>query len=177
MTAKKIINYLISVFVGFALGVLVNIPSCQKQPEVKIEYIKTTDTITKTEVQIKEKTQIKYIDRLDTCYVTVGGDTVYIKDLPIEHKEYNDTLCMSDSVKANINILYSGYNAKIDSFNLTLDNYKEVRTITAPAKKFGWDVTIGPSIGYGIAPTTTGFKHGMYFGASIVIGPSFRISK
>lgn len=178
MTNKQIIKYCISALVGFFLGILVNIPSCQKNQDIKVEYVKIHDTIVKTEYQIQEKTKIKYIDRIDTFYVTTEGDSIELKDLPIEHKEYNDTI-LQDSVKATVNVLYSGYNAKIDSFNLYLESYNKNTVITKnKTKRFGWDVTIGPSIGYGVTFGPHGtYQNGFNFGINLVIGPSFRISK
>lgn len=178
MTAKQICKYLGACIIGFVIGILVNIPSCQKQPEQKIEYIYKTDTIVKTDIQIKEKTIVKYVNTIDTFYILQPGDTVYVKDLPIEHKEYNDVIQLKDSTSLKVDIKYSGFKASIDSLNFELQQREQIRTITKQAKKFGWDVTIGPSIGYGLSfPPGGKYMHGPYIGVSLTIGPSFRISK
>lgn len=183
MTKKNIIKYIICVCIGFIIGILVNIPSCQKQPEVQIKYIEKLDTVFKTKTEIQEKTKIKYITKRDTFYVVQNvdsnkTDTVYLKDLPIEHKKYNDTIILQDSAQIKVDIDYSGFNANIDSLNLELQSYNQIQTITKPAKRFGWDLTIGPSVGYGVCFSNGGkYTHGPFIGVTLTIGPSFRISK
>lgn len=183
MTTKDIIKYASCIIIGFIIGILVNIPSCQKQSDIQIKYIEKTDTVVKTEVEIQEKTKIKYINKIDTFYIVQNvdsnkTDTVYLKDLPIEHKQYNDTVLLQDSAQVKVDIKYSGFNASIDSLNLELQSYNQIQTITKPAKKFGWDITVGPSVGYGISfPQGGKYIHSPFIGVTLTIGPSFRISK
>lgn len=166
----EIIRQVIVFLIGLFIGLLVNF----HQPKEEV-YIKTTDTITVYEPVIEEKTITTYVTSIDTFYIN-KTDTVYLKDLPIEHKIYKDTLSFKDSIIAYPQIKYSGYLAKIDEFSLDIQSQQKV--VIQKPKKIGIDVTIGPYIGYGINippyqnPT---INHGIEVGIGIVIGPSFRI--
>lgn len=173
---KNIWKYLIPLVIGFVIGVLINIPSCQKQPETKIEYIEKHDTITVEKERIVEKTKIKYVDRIDTFYVKESGDTVPVQDLPIEHKVYEDTL-KTDSTSTKIKIEYSGFNASVDAIYMDHQYYEKQTTIIKQPKKVGlvWTVGLGLGIG-GHANINTGtFGYGPEVGIYGVIGLGGRI--
>lgn len=171
---KKALPFIGCILIGFAIGILINIPACNK-PTSKIEYITVHDTVTITNTE--EKTKIKYINRIDTFYQTVKGDTVYIVDLPIEYKEYCDTV-QNDSSSTVLKVNYHGYNSAIDSIWLNHSYQRRNEVIVEKPKKFSWDITVGPYIGYGLNATPTNpmqVNHGFEIGIGVVIGPSWRI--
>ena len=102
---------------------------------------------------------------------TVLYDTVY---LPIEHNQSEFSI-KKDSLTINETIWHSGFHSTIDSIKLYYNwNYE----IAKPKpKKFGWCITFGPSLNFGInldIPNKT-FNYGPSAGFSIVIGPSYII--
>ena len=141
-----------------------------------IEIIQNdTITITKRDTIFKEK--IRYITKLDTMILYEHDsitDTIYIT-LPIEHKEATFK-ANKDSLDLEAKILYNGYKAEIDSveFAYQLHYTKE---IPKKEKKFGWCITFGPSINYGINLDIHNktFNYGPSAGFSITIGPSYII--
>ena len=141
-----------------------------------IEIIqKDTITITKLDTIFKEK--IRYITKLDTMILYEHDsitDTIYIT-LPNEHKEATFKT-NKDSLDLEAKILYHGYKAEIDTVEFA---YKLHYTQEIPKKekKFGWCITFGPSVNYGInldIPNKT-FNYGPSAGFSITIGPSYII--
>lgn len=118
------------------------------------KVITQTDTIYIDSIRIVEKTKIKYVTHIDTFYIK--GDTVWLKDLPIEHKTYKDTIFNSV-----IKLDYSGFNASVDNIQIK----------TKPQRKpFGWSISVGPYIGYG-----TDFKNlGPSVGVSLQFGWGYR---
>lgn len=135
-------------------------------------YLHDTVTITKDSIITKTKyksvfdtiTEIQYKD-------TVLYDTIY---LPIEHNQSEFSI-KKDSLTINETIWHSGFHSTIDSIKLDYNwNYE----IPKPKpKKFGWSITFGPSINYGVTLDTQNktWTHGPSAGFSIVIGPSFII--
>lgn len=134
-------NTILSLIIGLAIGVLINIPTCKKI-EPKIEYIERHDTVTVEKERIVEKTKIKYIDRVDTFYVKESGDTVEITDLPIEHKIYEDTI-KNDSTSTEVKIEYSGYAAQVDGVYIRHNYLEKQETIIQQSKRVGWVWFIG----------------------------------
>ena len=174
---RKSWKYLVVLFIGFSIGIIVDLPSCSKQPESHVEYVQVHDTVFVTQEVIKEKTKIRYIDRIDTVYVTEKGDTVYVKDIPIDYKEYVDTIA-TDYTKTTLKVNFHGYNSDIDSVRVNHSYLRKDELIVKQPKKFGWDITVGPYFGYGINATPTNpmqVNHGFEFGVGVVIGPSWRI--
>ena len=129
-------------------------------------FIPKDSIITKTKWKTKWDTitEIQYKD-------TILYDTVY---LPIEHNQSNFSI-KKDSLTINETIWHSGFHSTIDSVKLDYSwNYE----ITKPKpKKFGWCITVGPSINYGITLDTQNktWCTGPSAGFSIVIGPSYII--
>lgn len=170
---KKILHNLGVLIIGFGLGILVNIPSCQKST---VEYITVHDTTYIPQERIVEKTTTKYVTLVDTFLVTVPGDTVYI-DIPIEHKEYRDTI-KTDSTSVDLKINYHGWNSDIDSIRLNYTFNSEREVIVKEPKRFGWSICAGPYIGYGINLTPTNpmqVNHGFEVGIGVMLGIDYRI--
>ena len=164
-------KYLITVVVGFGIGILVNIPSCQQS---NTEYITVHDTTYIPQERIVEKTKVKYVTLVDTFLVTVPGDTVYI-DIPIDYKEYRDTI-KTDSTSVDLKINYHGWNSDIDSIRLNY-TFSSEREVIQP-KRFGWSICAGPYIGYGINLTPTNpmqVNHGFEVGIGVMVGIDYRI--
>lgn len=138
------------------------------------ECIQIHDTITITKDSII--TKYRWKDRLDTIKEihykdTVLFDTIYFD---IEHKVDSFTI-KKDSLSITEKIKYHGYKAAIDSVEL---DYSWNYTLPQPKqKKFGWCVTVGPSISYGINLDTHNktWGNGPSFGVSVVVGPSWII--
>lgn len=173
---KKILHNLGVLLVGFGVGILVNIPSCHKQ-ESHIEYITVHDTITIPQERIIEKTKTKYVTRVDSFYITTPGDTVYIHDIPIEYKEFRDTI-RTDSTSADLKINYHGWNSDIDSIRLNYSYNQKHEVIVKEPKRFGFDLVFGPYIGYGVNLSPTNpiqANHGFEIGVGIGIGIGYRI--
>ena len=135
-------------------------------------YLHDTVTITKDCVITKTMqktifdtiTEIRYKD-------TVLYDTI---EIPVEHKvsEFN---IEKDSLKITEKIYHSGFHSTIDSIKLDYNwNYEIPKQ---KPKKFGWSITFGPSINYGITLDTQNktWTYGPSAGFSIVIGPSYII--
>lgn len=138
------------------------------------EVIYLHDTVTITKDSIITKTKYKSIfDTITEIHYkdTVLYDTVY---LPIEHNQSEFSI-KKDSLTINETIWHSGFHSTIDSIKLDYNwNYE----IAKPKpKKFGWSITFGPSINYGITLDTQNktWSHGPSAGFSIVIGPSYII--
>ena len=135
-------------------------------------YLHDTVTITKDSIITKTKyksvfdtiTEIQYKD-------TVLYDTIY---LPIEHNQSEFSI-KKDSLTINETIWHSGFHSTIDSIKLDYNwNYE----IAKPKpKKFGWCITFGPSVNFGINLDMNNktFNYGPSAGFSIVIGPSYII--
>lgn len=118
-----------------------------EKPGTKIIKIPVHDTITVSEEVIREATVTQYIIYRDTFYYN-NSDTVFIDNLPIEYKEYKDSI-ISDSTKAVIDIKYHGAFAELDSISFLYDYEKEKEIITIPPKKWNFGVTFGIFGGYG----------------------------
>ena len=138
------------------------------------ECVYVSDTVTIHTDSIITKT--KYKTRWDTITEiqykdTVLYDTIY---LPIEHNQSEFSI-KKDSLTINETIWHSGFHSTIDSIKLDYNwNYE----IPKPKpKKFGWCITFGPSINYGITLDMQNktWTHGPSVGFSIVIGPSYII--
>lgn len=137
------------------------------------EAIYLHDTVTITKDSIITKTKYKSIfDTITEIHYkdTILHDTIYI---PIEHKVSEFEL-KKDSLTIREKIHHHGFKSEIDSVEFSYDwQY----TFQPKKKKFGWSITFGPSINYGITLDTQNktWTHGPSAGFSIVIGPSFII--
>lgn len=158
------------IIIGIIIGLLINLPSCNKT-EVKEVCVPVHDTIIVTKTEIKEKTIVKYKSLLDTFYVH-NSDTVFV-ELPIEYKEYNDTI-KNDSSTTELKINFSGFNAEIDSVYIKHNYFNKQETIIKKPKKFGLDVVVGPYIGYGVN-FNNGINSGVQVGIGVTVGLGWRI--
>lgn len=116
----------------------------RKSASSVVKEILTTDTVTVVDTIRDTIPQYRRVNvnRTDTVFFTVPGDTVKIKvEVPVERKEYS-----TESYRAII----EGYRAKL----LSIEVYQKTNTITKPeihtiTKKTRWGV--GISAGYGIS--------------------------
>ena len=163
-------KYILSFILGFAIGILINIPSCHKiEPEIK--YIPVHDTITIAKDSIIYKTKPVNVYFHDTLYVKESGDTVKLDSLPITEYKYQDTI-KTDSTSTEVAIYYSGFNASLDSIWLKHNYFEKQTTIFKERKKIGLTWAIGPSIGYSIVinPTNGTINHGISGGVTLIVG-------
>lgn len=162
---------LAGILVGVIIGLLINLPSCQSEPKVIVEYVEKHDTVTIEKERIKEKTKTEYVDRLDTFYIKESGDTVVIDSIPIEHKVYEDTI-KNDSTSTEIKIEYSGFNPEIQSVWLKHNYIEKQETIIKEPKKIGIVWSVGPCVGFGgVGNLNNGsIGYGPYIGVSGTIG-------
>lgn len=168
---KNILKSLCILLIGFILGIIVNVPSCHKQ-ESHIEYIAVHDTIFVPQERIVENTKTLYITKIDSFYI--AGDTVYLHNIPIEYKEYRDTI-KSDSISTDIKINYHGWDSNIDSIRLNYHYYREREIIIKQPKKIGIDLVVGPYVGYGINFPSQQINHGFEIGVGVMLGLGYRI--
>ena len=170
---KTILNYIFAIL--FLVSLIFNGYSFYQLRHLDVPgtiYLHDTVTITKDSIITKTKyksvfdtiTEIQYKD-------TVLYDTIY---LPIEHNQSEFSI-QKDCLTINETIWHSGFNSTIDSIKLDYNwNYEIPKS---KPKKFGWSITFGPSINYGITLDTQNktWTHGPSAGFSIVIGPSYII--
>lgn len=143
--------------IGLIAGLLLRGCSGKELPEdpepiVLIDTIRVTDTL-----RIAEHTKPLYVIKWDTLYLENPASPDIARDslcdgyvtVPITQSEYRDTFA-TDSTKAEIAVLFSGYNAKIDSIGLT---YEATIQPKVYVKKNGWAWCVMPSVqvGYGVA--------------------------
>ena len=107
---------------------------------------------------IEGKTITKYIVRYDTIREWEYDTLTEYAVVPIEAREYKDTFA-TDSSSIELDVHFSGYNAKIDSIGLSYTFTIEPRVVE---KKRGWAFFVGPSVqvGYGVA-----------FGSPVIAAP------
>lgn len=88
--------------------------------------------------------------------------------VPITQSEYRDTFA-TDSTRAEIAVLFSGYNAKIDSVGLT---YEATIQPKVYVKKKGWNFFVGPAIqvGYGAGLNGNQVIASPYVGVGVSLG-------
>ena len=132
------------------------------------------DTVTIHTDSIHEK--VVYKTNFDTITEIQYKDTVLYDtiEIPIEQK-VSEFKIEKDSLKITQQIYHSGFHSTIDSIKLDYNwNYEIPKQ---KPKKFGWSITFGPSINYGITLDTQNktWTYGPSAGFSIVIGPSFII--
>lgn len=135
-------------------------------------YLHDTVTITKDSIITKTKYKSVFDTIREIQYKdTIIYDTIY---LPIEHKQSEFSI-KKDSLTINETIWHSGFHSTIDSIKLDYNwNYEMPKP---KPKKFGWCITFGPSLNFGINLDMNNktFNYGPSAGFSIVIGPSYII--
>ena len=131
-----------------------------------------TVTIKQDSIITKTKWKTKFDTIIDVQYKdTILHDTIY---MPIEHKVSEFEL-KKDSFELKQKIHHSGWHSNIDSVECSYSlNYEIMKP---KPKKFGWCITFGPSINYGITLDTQNktWCTGPSAGFSVVIGPSYII--
>lgn len=135
-------------------------------------YVSDTVTIHTDSIITKTKWKTKFDTIIDVQYKdTILHDTIY---MPIEHKVSEFEL-KKDSFELKQKIHHSGWHTNIDSVECSYTlNYEIMKP---KPKKFGWCITFGPSVNFGInldIPNKT-FNYGPSAGFSVTIGPSYII--
>lgn len=162
--------------VGLIAGLLLRGCSGKELPEDP-EPIVLTDTIRVTDtLRIAEHTKPLYVIKWDTLYLENPASPDIVRDslcdgyvtIPITQSEYRDTFA-TDSTKAEIAVLFSGYNAKIDSIGLT---YEATIQPKVYVKKKGWGQFVGIGVGAGYGASVVGSQvfAAPQIGVSIVYG-------
>lgn len=153
----KYVALLLTVVVLVA-GVLIGISQCRRSDPQTITLV---DTVYVDKERIVEHTTVKYVTLKDTFYIKgdTVTDTVWLKELPIEHKEYADTI-ISDSTRSVIRALYSGFNPSLDSLYIQTEITQQ-RAYKQPLKRFGWNITGGLYGGYGLGVNGLGPQVGV----------------
>ena len=156
---------------GIVLGFLLRGCGSSEIPN-NPEPIVLHDTITISDpVDIAAHTKPKVVVRWDTIYLP-GNDKTNDKFgigekgndktndttdadyalVPITQSEYRDTFA-TDSTRAELAVLFSGYNAKIDSVGLT---YEATIQPKVYVKKKGWGQFVGIGVGAGYGASVVG---------------------
>ena len=165
-----VVIFILVLFIALIGGICVShLSGNSPLPAVKVDTV----TLYVDSVRIVEHTKVKYVKQIDTFYVKQSADTirdtVWLADLPISYKTYNDTIT-KDSVKSLVTINYHGFAAGIDDISL-FHNVTHKCTIVNQRKKFGWNISAGPYIGFG-----TDFRGvGPSVGVGVQIGWGYRI--
>ena len=135
-------------------------PSSPAEPIVLTDTIRVHDTL-----RLREHTKTIVVVRYDTLWLT-KKDTAYAL-APITQSEYRDTFA-TDSTRAEVAVLFSGYNARIDSIGI---NYQAAIQPRVERKKKGWGWCVMPSVqvGYGVALGSQ-VVAAPYIGVGVAIG-------
>ena len=154
MWKRFVIVGVISLVVGTVIGWLLT-----KHYYAPTPVTPTTihDTVFRDSIQIKEVIKWKYRTTKDSIIshgpiVTTDNDTIIIPNdtisIPIDHYDYSDS-AVTDTSCVKWTVLYSGYNASIDTFYL---DWTFTPSTPIEVKDNGWSqfVGIGASIGYGL---------------------------
>ena len=88
--------------------------------------------------------------------------------IPITQSEYRDTF-LTDTSRAEVGVLFSGYNARIDSIGI---NYQLTQNNRVERKKsgFGWCVMPSIQVGYGLGLNGNIVTASPYVGIGVSIG-------
>lgn len=151
MIWKGILIGVINLIVGLLVGLLLT----RHFINSTINTVSIHDTIFRDSIQIKEIVKWKYRTTHDTIIehvpIVIDKDTIALPvdtiHIPIDHYEYSDST-VTDSSRIAWSMLYSGYQAKIDTFKL---DYKFTPKLPLKEKKRGWGqyIGVGLQIGYG----------------------------
>lgn len=146
-------------------------PSSPAKPIVLTDTIRVHDTL-----RIKEHTKPLYVIKWDTLFLEKPASQDIAKDslcdgyvtIPITQSEYRDTFA-TDSTRAEVAVLFSGYNARIDSIGINYQATIQPR-VERKKKGFGQFVGIGVGAGYGASIVGTQVYAAPQVGISIVYG-------
>lgn len=170
---KKAINWIVGISLLVAL-IICGLQFYYIHNQDVLGCVYLHDTIVLRKDSIIEK--IKYVTEWDTVIDVQYKDTI-IHDtvrIPIEHK-VDSFFIKKDSLTINEKIHHSGFHSVVDSVELEYTlNYELPKS---KPKKFGWCITVGPSLSYDITLDTQNktWSTGPSAGFSIVIGPSYII--
>lgn len=189
----------ISLAIGLLLGLTIAFAfrSCGRE-EARTEQVVVHDTIKQTDtLRLREKTKTIEVIRYDTIWIeredsaenahtTTDSDhfvdTTKMVDtnadfalVPITQSEYRDTF-MTDTSRAEVGVLFSGYNARIDSIGI---NYQLTQNNRVERKKsgFGWCVMPSIQVGYGLGLNGNIVTASPYVGVGISIGWGYHWTK
>jgi hypothetical protein len=155
------------------MGLLIgyNLRGCVAEQPTAPEPIVIHDTIKQTDtLRLREKTKTIEVIRYDTIWIeredsadnahttndsnhcvdtTEMGTNADFALIPITQSEYCDTF-ITDTSRAEIGVLFSGYNARIDSIGI---NYQVTAQPLVYEKEsgWGWNYTLAFYAGYGAA--------------------------
>lgn len=150
--ALKSVAVVLAAVAGIIIGA--GFRSCTKQ-ELRVVEIEKHDTITiRDTLRIREHTRLRTIVRVDTIFVqadSVKAEPIAV-EIPITQSEYNDTIA-NDSSRAEIKVLFSGYNARIDEIGI---NYQTRTRTRVERKKNGWGQFVGIGVGVGYGASVVG---------------------
>lgn len=173
---------------GIALGYIIR--GCVPEQPTVPEPIVIHDTIKQTDtLRLREKTKTIEVVRYDTIWMREDSaenahtttdsnhflDTTEMVDtngdfalVPITQSEYRDTF-LTDTSRAEVGVLFSGYNARIDSIGI---NYQLTHYNRVERKKggFGWCVMPSIQVGYGLGLNGNIVTASPYVGIGVSIG-------
>lgn len=188
-------------YISLALGLLLGLTiafafrSCGKE-EAQTEQVVIRDTIKQTDtLRIVQHTKTIEVIRYDTIWIeredsaenahtTTDSnhcvDTTEMVDsiavaIPITQSEYRDTF-LTDTSRAEVGVLFSGYNARIDSIGI---NYQVTHYNRVERKKsgFGWVVAPSIQVGYGLGLNGNVVTASPYVGIGVSIGWGYHWTK
>lgn len=172
---------------GIALGYIIR--GCVPEQPTAPEPIVIHDTIKQTDtLRLRAKTKTIEVIRYDTIWMRVDSaenahtttDSNHCVDttkmgtnadfalIPITQSEYRDTF-LTDTSRAEVGVLFSGYNARIDSIGI---NYQLTSNNRVERKKsgFGWVVAPSIQVGYGLGLNGNIVTASPYVGIGVSIG-------
>lgn len=174
---------------GIALGYIIR--GCVPEQPTAPEPIVIHDTIKQTDtLRLREKTKTIEVVRYDTIWMREDSaenahtttdsnhfvDTTKMVDstnadfalVPITQSEYRDTF-LTDTSRVEVGVLFSGYNARIDSIGI---NYQLTHNNRVERKKsgFGWCVMPSIQVGYGLGLNGNVVTASPYVGVGVSIG-------
>ena len=134
--------------------------SCSSsEPQIVVTEKHDTVTIRDT-LRIREHTKPREIVRIDTIWLSLDTlldtpldtSSLIAAEIPITQNEYRDTIA-NDSSRAEIKVLFSGYNARIDEIGI---NYHTRTQTRVDRKKNGWGQFVGVGVGVGYGASVVG---------------------
>ena len=183
-------THYISLALGLLIGLLIgyHLRGCVAEQPTAPEPIVIHDTIKQTDtLRLRAKTKTIEVIRYDTIWMREDsaenahtttdsnhyGDTTEMVDsiaipIPITQSEYRDTF-LTDTSRAEVGVLFSGYNARIDSIGI---NYQLTQEPRVERKKsgFGWCVMPSIQVGYGLRLNGNIVTASPYVGIGVSIG-------
>lgn len=172
---------------GIALGYIIR--GCVPEQPTTPEPIVIHDTIKQTDtIRLREHTKPIEVIRYDTIWIErvdsaenahTTNDSNHCADttekvdsiavpIPITQSEYRDTF-LTDTSRVEVGVLFSGYNARIDSIGI---NYQLTQNNRVERKKsgFGWVVAPSIQVGYGLGLNGNIVTASPYVGIGVSIG-------